>query len=139
MAHKSTMDKAWKLYQAGMSFSLLACGIVFMIAALFMPVMPVEAYGAEITAISAEAWSLGVIAASTMSLWGIYKNGRSRWSPLWRVAGYSIHTIIFILFAVKAAATIFGLYLTIYSTIHFTTHMAVFIWVNIGDVRNVFR
>lgn len=139
MAIKSTMNLRWKDYQAGVSFGLWVCGVAFMIAALYMPVMPIEVYGDAVTAISAEAWSLGVMAASTASLWGIYKNGKSRWSPLWRVTGYSMHLGIFLLFAVKAAATVFGLYLTIYSILFFSTHMAFFIWVNLVDVRNVFR
>lgn len=137
--HKSTMNPKWKAQQAGFSFGLFACGISFMAASLFMPIMPVEVYGEAMTAISAEAWSLAVIAASTMSLWGIYKNGRSRWSPLWRVGGYSLHLVVFLMFAAKATETIFGLYLAIYSTVFFSTHMMFFIWVNIQDVRNVFR
>lgn len=139
MTDLSTMDYRWKDYQIGISLGLLACGIAFMVAALFMPVMPEEVYGAAVTAISAEAWSLAVIGASTASLWGIFKNGRSRWSPLWRVGGYTAHVFIFVLFAIKATSTIFGLYLAIYSLVFFTSHMLFFIWVNIYDVGNVFR
>ena len=139
LVKKSSMNLKWKPYQSGFSFGLLACGISFMFSALFMPVMPPEVYGEAVTAISAESWSLAVMVASTASLWGIYKNGRSRWSPLWRVGGYSLHIAIFVLFSVKATATIFGLYLAIYSLVFFTSHMIFFIWVNIGDVRNVFR
>lgn len=137
MRYKSTMDYRWRNYQAGFSLGLLSCGIAFMAASLFMPAMPTEVYGEAVTSIAAEAWSLAVIMASTFSLWGIYKNGRSRWSPLWRVAGYSMHLVIFALFAVLAANTVFGLYLTIYSTLFFSTHMLFFIWVNIHDVRNM--
>lgn len=139
MGHKSTMDYRWKDYQAGFSIGLWVCGAVFMATSLIMPVMPQEVYGEAVTSISAEAWSLSVIVASTASLWGIYKNGRSRWSPLWRVAGYLVHLIIFALFAVLAASTVFGLYLSIYSTAFFAPHMAFFIWVNRLDVLNVFR
>jgi hypothetical protein len=139
MGGKSTMDYRWKDYQSGFSFALWVCGAVFMCTALIMPVMPEEVYGEAVTSISAEIWSLGVMIASTISLIGIYKNGRSRWSPLLRVCGYFLHFIIFSLFAVLSASTVFGLYLTIYSSVFFAPHMAFFIWVNRADVLNVFR
>ena len=135
----STMEYRWKDYQSGVSFGLLACGVAFMAASLFMPIMPIEVYGLAITTIPAEAWALAVITASTMSIWGIYKNGRSKWSPLWRVAGYLIHLAIFLSLTAMAGVTVFGLYIAIYASVFFSTHMMFFIWINIADVINVFR
>lgn len=133
------MSYRWKDYQSGFSFGLFACGVAFMVASLFMPIMPPEVYGSAITTVPAEAWALAVIAASTMSLWGIYKNGRSRWSPLWRVLGYSIHLVIFLSLTAMAGVTVFGLYIAIYAAVFFSSHMLFFIYINVDDVINVFR
>ena len=137
--HKSTMNQKWKLYQSGFMLGLFLCGSVFMMISLMMPIMPEEVYGAAITVVPAELWSFSVVFASTMSLYGIYKNGRSRWSPLWRVAGYTLHLLIFSAIAVMATSTVFGMYMAIYAMFFFSTHMAFFIWVNLRDVCNVFR
>lgn len=139
MGVKSTMDPTWKLYQLGFSFGLFACGSVFMGATWFAPVMAPEVYGAAIYNIPAEAWAFGVVLASTMSLYGVYKNGRSRWSPLWRVAGYSLHLLIFMALAILSATADFASHMAIYAVCFFSTHMAFFIWVNLGDVYRVFR
>ena len=134
MASKSTMDQTWKLYQLGFSFGLFVCGSVFMGATWFAPVMAPEVYGSAIYAIPAEWWAFGVVAAATMSLYGIYKNGRSRWSPLWRVGGYILHLVIFMALAVMSIDAAFASHMAIYAVFFFSTHMVTFIWVNVGDV-----
>ena len=134
MADKSTMDQTWKLYQLGFSLGLFVCGSVFMGFTIFTPVMAPEIYGAAIYAIPAEVWAFGVVLASTMSLYGIYKNGRSRWSPLWRVAGYSLHLLIFMALAIMSSFAQFGSHMAIYAAFFFSPHMVTFIWVNVGDV-----
>jgi len=139
MDERSTMDQVWKLYQKGFSWGLFICGSVFMVSTWFAPVMAPEVYGAAIYAIPAEAWAFGVVLASTMSLYGIYKNGRSRWSPLWRVGGYLLHLVIFMALAVMSSFAAFGSHMAIYAVFFFSTHMVMFIWVNIGDIYRVFR
>jgi hypothetical protein len=139
MADKSTMDQSWKLYQKGFSWGLFVCGSVFMFATLFSPVMAPEVYGSAIYAIPAEVWAFGVVAAATMSLYGIYKNGRSRWSPLWRIGGYLLHLFIFMALAIMSSDADFASHMAIYAVFFFSTHMVTFIWVNVGDIYRVFR
>ena len=136
---KAEIEQSWKLYQKGFSFGLFVCGSVFMFATWFSPVMAPEVYGSAIYAIPAEVWAFAVVMAATMSLYGIYKNGRSRWSPLWRVGGYSLHLLIFMALAIMSATAAFASHMAIYAVFFFSTHMVVFIWVNLGDVYRVFR
>ena len=135
MADKSTMDQTWKLYQLGFSWGLFVCGSVFMGFTIFTtPVMAPEVYGAAVYAIPAEVWAFSVVFAATMSLVGIYKNGRSRWSPLLRVGGYLLHLVIFMALAIMSSVAAFGSHMAIYAVFFFSTHMVMFIWVNVGDV-----
>ena len=134
MADKSTMDQTWKLYQQGFSLGLFVCGSVFMGATWFAPVMAPEVYGAAIYAIDAEWWAFGVVFASTSSLYGLFKNGRSRWSPLFRVFGYILHLVIFMALAIMSSDAAFASHMAIYAVFFFSTHMVTFIWVNVGDV-----
>ena len=134
MADKSTMDQTWKLYQLGFSWGLFVCGSVFMFATWFSPVMAPEVYGSAIYAIPAEVWAFSVVFAATVSLVGIYKNGRSRLSPLLRVGGYLLHLVIFMALAIMSIDAAFASHMAIYAVFFFSTHMITFIWVNIGDV-----
>ena len=130
----STMDKSWKTYQAGLMFSLFTLGCLFLLVSMNTVVMAPEVWGSAIYAIPAEAWAVTILAASTSSLYGIYKNGRSRWSPLWRVAGYFTHLIVFSGLAIMSSLAEFGSAMSLMAMTIMIPHMTVFIYINIGDV-----
>ncbi|SEU03544.1 hypothetical protein SAMN04489858_12077 [Paracoccus homiensis] len=54
-------------------------------------------YGHMAQNVEAEAWAAGFLGASLMVLYGCHINGRWRWSPVLRIAGYVILTVLFLL------------------------------------------
>lgn len=135
----STMNKDMKSYQAGLMFSLFLFGVLFMLVSMQTVVMAPEVWGSAIYAIPAEAWSFAIMAAATMSIYGIYKNGRSRWSPLWRVGGYSILLVISSGLAIMSNLAEYGSAMSLFAMTLIIPPLTVFIYINIGDVARACR
>lgn len=52
-------------------------------------------YGSFAQTFQAEAWAAGFMGSALLLIYGIHINGRWRWSPVLRIAGLSLLTLLF--------------------------------------------
>ena len=132
----STMNKPWALVQLVFCLGFLFTGLNFLVLielGLFQ--MKQEVYGDAVYQVSSHAWALGHILPATLSLYGVLRNGTSRWSPLFRVTGYVIYLAIMLAFWFWSIQAAFGGVVSIYVQGFFAPVIVLFIAVNAGDVR----
>lgn len=82
--------------QWGFCWGVFAAACLFMAGTFLSPnSMGQSLYGPYAQAIEAEAWAAGYIGASLLSIYGILINGRWRWSPMIRTAGFAVMSGMF--------------------------------------------
>lgn len=97
--------------------------------------MPPEMYGAAME-IPAEVWSGLLVFSSAVWLFGIYINGRWRWSPLLRVAGCGGHLTFNLIFLWTSATAPMGDVVALFS-VSFALANARFLALNLRDLWRV--
>lgn len=98
MQHRSLQwDFAWRIF--------FAAALFWVGMTIYPAAMGSEVYGAWAQTFEAEAWAGGYMGGSLLVIYGIHINGRWRWSPFLRIAGYSV---LLALFAALAASSFFA-------------------------------
>lgn len=100
--------------------------------------MSEEVYGPVVIAVPAELWSSVLLFANAAHLFGLYINGRWRWSPLVRVMALLTHSAFSITFLTSSVAAPFGDVVTLFSA-GFAIWNLRFLWINLGDLRRAIR
>ena len=118
-------------------FLFVAC-MFWIMAQIDDLVMPLEVYGRMVTAIPAELWAGVLMFANAAHLFGLYINGRWRWSPVVRVLALLVHLGFSIAFVSSALTAPFGDVVVLFST-GFAFWNARFLAINVGDVVRVHR
>jgi len=138
----STMHPVWKKTQ------ILTQGLLFVAASLFWvsaawdagrEVMPEAIYGDAVALFEAETWARIILFASFIYLFGIYRNGRSRFSPFIRLAGAISHCALFSAFIYHASTAQYGDVVMIFCGAYFLPMHLWFTALNILDCINVVR
>ena len=117
-------------------------GLFFFVACLFWISaqtetfkMPVEVYGEAVIAIPAELWAGVLLFANALHLFGLYINGRWRWSPLLRVVALLTHLTFSITFLTSAITAPVGDVVALFS-VGFATWNGRYLWINLCDLRH---
>jgi len=116
----------WKMFGSGLLF--------YLATTLWVDVMPPEVYGVMAHNIQSSIWSLGFMSSAGMVIYGISINGRWRWSPILRIAGYIMLLMMFSFLAVSSLFSQYGAVVLIFSVMYFIPTIASFIKVNIDDL-----
>ena len=116
------------------AFLVLAFGFWAAAKAKESPIMPSEVYGAWVVSIDAEIWAGSIMLAASLFLMGIIINGRWRWSPLLRLCGALWHVGTLGIFAISAAGSEYGDFMTLAAGVFCGVH-AWFFALNLADFR----
>lgn len=131
--HPMTLDRPsqWRF-----ALSIFVIGVCFMFAAVFAPdVMTPAVYGDWAYDVDAEAWAGAFIASSALVLYGLHINGRWRFSPVIRAAGYLSLTALFFSIGVSSFFAENGLHLVIFAWVYFVPQCVRFLRISIVDMR----
>ena len=109
-ASASKNIRQWGDHQLTLAVLLLWGAMYFTYIALATTeiVMSPEIYGEWVTGFQAEYWSIPMFMGSALHIAGIKINGRWRWSPLVRVAGCLLSSVMLVAFAAGAMGASMG-------------------------------
>lgn len=98
----STMNHNYKHHQVMVQMHLFLVSTVFWVISNYYPtreMMSAADYGTLVVSIDAEIWAGCLMTSSTMYLYGLLENGRSVFSPFYRLFGALSNFLIYAFFA----------------------------------------
>jgi len=115
-------------------FRMMWCGVALLVAARIIPgAMAPDVYGQAAYDIDAETWALGFISAPLLVIYGIHINGRLRFSPALRIAGYLCLLGMFVYLICSAWHSPDGFIIVAFGAFFFVPSILRYLRINILD------